>query len=176
MIVSGLSGGGTVTTWLAQERSDVDMAVPISPFLGIGFLLAPLTRSLTNLLLLAPDIHMWWDPIHKLENPHSASYSYRGYWLHSLLETMRLGFSAASDAGEVKPAASSILVITNAHDDSVNNTVTAGFVEKWRNHGEEFLATFEFPKDQKLPHDMITYTRPESHPDIVYAKFLELVR
>jgi carboxylesterase len=37
VIVVGLSGGGSMTTWLSQERSDVDLAVPIAPFLGIGF-------------------------------------------------------------------------------------------------------------------------------------------
>ncbi len=36
--VAGLSGGGTVASWLAQYRSDVDVAMPIAPFLGIGFI------------------------------------------------------------------------------------------------------------------------------------------
>ena len=40
VVFVGLSGGGAVTTWLAQERDDIDLAVPIAPFLGIGFIQA----------------------------------------------------------------------------------------------------------------------------------------
>ena len=72
VIVVGLSGGGSITTWLAQQRSDVDLAVPIAPFLGVGFVPAPLTRLVTNLILLFPDIFQWWDPVNKMDNPYSA--------------------------------------------------------------------------------------------------------
>ncbi|MDX1437016.1 MAG: alpha/beta fold hydrolase [Anaerolineales bacterium] len=176
VIVAGLSGGGTVATWLAQERSDIDLAVPISPFLGIGFIPKPLTRPLTNLILLVPDFHQWWDPVHGINNPLSASYSYRGYWTHALFENIRLGFVTAADASEMKPMAGSILVVTNDNDSSVNNAVTAGFVEAWQEHGEEFLDTYQFPKDFELPHDLITFTRPDSQPEVVYPQLLELIR
>jgi len=63
--VSGLSGGGTMTAWLAQNRVDVDIAMPLSPFLGIKFIPAPLTRTFTNAVLTLPNMWMWWDPIHK---------------------------------------------------------------------------------------------------------------
>ena len=102
VVVAGLSGGGAVVTWLSQERADIDLAVPIAPFLGIGFIPRPLTRPLTNLILLIPDFHQWWDPVHQLSNPLSASYSYRGYYTHSLFENLRLGFATEEDfqAGE----------------------------------------------------------------------------
>jgi len=41
VVVVGLSGGGSITTWLAQERADIDLAIPIAPFLGIGSLDKP---------------------------------------------------------------------------------------------------------------------------------------
>ena len=175
VVVVGLSGGGSITTWLAQERADIDLAVPISPFLGIGFIPRPLTRPLTNLILLAPDFHQWWDPIKKLSNPLSAPYSYRGYYMHSLFENLRLGFAAEEKAKQVKPAAGGILVITNANDESVNNEVIAEFEELWREHGEQFLQTFQFEKSLGIPHDMITFTRPDNHVEIVYPKLTELI-
>lgn len=176
VVVVGLSGGGSVATWLSQERADIDLAVPIAPFLGVGFIPRPLNRPVTNLFLLIPDIHQWWDPVHQLSNPFSAPYSYRGYYFHSLFENLRLGFAAEQDARRVKPAAGSILVITNANDESVNNAVVAEFEQMWLDHGEEFLQTYQFPKEQGIPHDMITYTRPGGHPDIVYSKLLELIQ
>ena len=155
--------------------SDIDLAVPIAPFLGIGFIPRPLTRPLTNLILLLPDLHQWWDPVHQLSNPLSAPYSYRGYHLHSLFENLRLGFAAEEDAKKVKPAVGGILVITNANDESVNNEVVAEFEQLWLEHGEQFLQTYQFEKGLGIPHDMITVDRPDGRVEIVYPKLLELI-
>lgn len=176
VVVVGLSGGGAVATWLAQERADIDLAVPVAPFLGIGFIPRPLTRPLTNLILLIPDFHQWWDPVYQLSNPLSAPYSCRGYQMHALFENLRLGFAAEEDAKKVKPAVGSILVITNANDESVNNEVVAEFEQLWLEHGEEFLQTYQFEKELGIPHDMITFNRPDGRVDIIYPKLLELIQ
>lgn len=176
VVVVGLSGGGAVATWLAQERADIDLVVPIAPFLGVGFIPRPLTRPLTNLILLIPDFHQWWDPVHQLSNPLSAPYSYRGYYMHSLFENLRLGFAAEEDARQVKPAVGGILMITNANDESVNNEVVAEFEQLWLEHGEQFLKTFQFDKELEIPHDMITVSRPNGRVDIVYPRLLELIQ
>lgn len=175
VIVAGLSGGGSMTTWLSQERADVDLAVPISPFLGIGFIPRIFNRPLANLLLLAPDFLQWWDPIHKENNPNSAPYSYTRYPTHALIENMRLGYIAEEDAKRVKPAAGAILTITNANDDSVNNAVVVEFENMWKEHGEQFLETYQFPKEFALPHDLITANRPDSNIELVYPKLHELI-
>ena len=176
VVVVGLSGGGAITTWLAQERADIDLAVPIAPFLGVGFIPRPLTRPATNLILLIPDIYQWWDPVHEMSNPYSAPYAYRGYYLHALIENLRLGFVAEEDAKRVKPAVERILVITNNHDAAVNNEVVAEFEQLWLEHGEQFLQTYKFDKDLKIPHDMITVTHPNGRTDIVYPRLLELIK
>ena len=176
VVVVGLSGGGSITTWLAQERADIDLAVPIAPFLGINFIPRPLTRPLTNLLLMAPDFYQWWDPVHEMSNPFSAPYSYRGYYIHSLFENLRLGFIAEEAGKRIKPAAGRILVITNANDPSVNNEVVFEFEQLWLEHGEQFLSTFKFAKDLEIPHDMITPDRPNNRVEIVYPKLLELIQ
>ncbi|MBE9475438.1 MAG: alpha/beta hydrolase, partial [Chloroflexi bacterium] len=176
VIVAGLSGGGSMTTWLSQERSDVDLAVPIAPFLGVGFIPRILNRPLTNLLLLAPDIFQWWDPKNKENNPNSTPYSCVRYPTHSLLENMRLGFVAEAEAKRARPAAGAILVITNANDDSVNNEIIAEFEKMWLAHGEKFLQTFQFSKEFGLPHDLISPERPDGNIEVVYPKLHELIR
>jgi carboxylesterase len=176
VIVVGLSGGGSITTWLIQRRSDVDLAVPISPFLGVGFIPAPLTRLVTHLVLIFPDIYQWWDPVNKIDNPNSTSYSYRGYWMHALFENLRLGFTAERHARDLEPAAGEILVITNANDSSVNNDMVAKFERNWRTNGKECLQSYQFPRVLELPHDIITYDRPDGKPELVYGKLLELIQ
>jgi carboxylesterase len=175
VIVVGLSGGGSMATWLSQQRKDINLAVPISPFLGVGFIPRKLNRSLTNLILLLPDFFMWWDPINKEKNPNSAPYSYTRYPLHALFENLRLGYVAEAEARRVKPAAGSILTITNANDESINNGVVAEFEEIWRDYGEGFLQTFQFSKDLQLPHDLITVGRPNAKVELVYPRLHELI-
>ena len=176
VIVTGLSGGGAIATYLSQEREDVNVAAPIAPFLGIGFIPRSLNRPFANLFLLLPDIWQWWDPVHKENNPYSMPFAYARYSLHALLENMRLGYAAEEDAKRVRPAAGEIIVITNANDDSVNNAVVAEFERLWAEHGEEFLSTYQFDKDLGVPHDMVTAKRPENRIELVYPKLLELIR
>jgi len=176
VILVGLSGGGSLTTWLAQEREDVELAVPISPFLGVGFIPWQITRLVANLVLLLPDIFQWWDPVNKMDNPKSALYSYRGYWMHALFENLRLGFAAETVARRAKPAAGAILLITNANDGSVSNDMVEAFERIWKKQVEDSLRTYQFPKDLELPHDLITYDRADGNPEIVYTKLLELIQ
>lgn len=176
VIVAGLSGGGVMATYLSQEREDVDIAAPIAPFLGIGFIPRSLNRAFANLLLLVPDFWQWWDPVRKENNPLTPPFGYARYPLHALLENMRLGYATEADAKRVRPGADKIIVITNANDESVNNGVVEEFEQMWKEHGEENLVTFQFEKSLGLPHDLITSTRPGARIDLVYPKLLELIR
>ncbi|MFC2053745.1 alpha/beta hydrolase [Chloroflexota bacterium] len=173
--VSGLSGGGTMTAWLAQQRDDVDVAMPMSPFLGIKFIPAPLTRTFTNAVLTLPNMWMWWDPIHKENNPRSAPYSYRRYPTHALAELMRLGFVTAGEARRKQPASSKIIVVTNANDDSISNKVVCQLVNSWHKHYNHLVDTYEFGTNLNLPHDFITPARPDAHIEISYPIILELL-
>jgi carboxylesterase len=175
VVVVGLSGGGSMATWLSQQRADVDLVVPIAPFLGIGFVPRILNRPLTNLMLLAPDFFQWWDPINKENNPNSRPYSYTRYPTHALFENLRLGYVAEADARNGKPGAGAVLIITNANDRSVNNAVIAEFEQVWRENSEDSICSFQFSKELDLPHDLITVGRPDSKIELVYPKLHELI-
>jgi carboxylesterase len=174
--VVGLSSGGAIATWAAQERDDIDLAVALAPFLGVNYIPKVLTRPITNLVLSIPDIFLWWDGSKKMDNELIAPYSYRGYYLHALFENLRLGFITEEQSKKEKPAASAILVVTNANDPAVNNDVVASFEQLWLTHGEEFLTTYQFEKELFLPHDFITFTHPEGQPELVYPKLIEIIQ
>jgi alpha-beta hydrolase superfamily lysophospholipase len=175
VIVGGLSGGGTIATWIAQEDEDVDKAVIVAPFLGIGFIPTPLNRIVARVLDIIPNVPMWWDPATGVNNPNTAPYSYPGYPLQALAEYLRLGFAAQDAARREKPAVPSIMVINNQHDQSVNNGVTDQLVSAWRAHGEEFLRTYEFEEALGLPHDVITPTREDGNPALVYPVLVDSI-
>ena len=174
-VVSGLSGGGTVAAWVAQNRPDVDRAVIVAPFLGIGFIPAALNRPLARILDDIPNIDMWWDPQTKENNPNTADYAYPGYPLHALAEYLRLGYATQDQAKEAKAAANSIVVISNENDNSVNNAVSNQLVRAWIGGGEEALSTFDFEAILGLPHDLITPTREDGDPSLVYPVIIDSI-
>ncbi len=168
VVAGGLSGGGTIATWVAQEHEAVDRVVAVAPFLGIGFIPTILNRPVARILDDIPNIDMWWDPETKENSPTTADYAYAGYPLHALAEYLRLGFAVQDEARRGKPAVDSIYVISNAHDKSVNNGITDQLIAAWHGHGEELLDTYTFEESLGLPHDLITPTREDGNPALVY--------
>jgi pimeloyl-ACP methyl ester carboxylesterase len=175
VIVGGLSGGGTITAWVAQNHPDVDIAVMVAPFLGIGFVPTALNRPVARIIDDIPNIWMWWDPKTKADNPYTAPYSYPRYPLHALAEYLRLGFATQQGAKNIRPDVKSIVVITNANDNSVDNSITAQLANAWLLHDEEYLDTYEFEKAYNLPHDLISPTREDGNTALVYPILLESV-
>jgi carboxylesterase len=172
-VVGGLSGGGTVAAWAAQNHADVDRAVIVAPFLGIGFIPAPLNRMVARIIDDIPNVDMWWNPAAKEDNPNTADYAYPGYPLHALAEYLRLGFATLDLAKQAKPAVNSIFVISNENDDSVNNAVTERLIDTWSASGEQNLSLFQFENTLNLPHDLITPTRADGNPALVYPVIIE---
>ncbi|WP_332719912.1 alpha/beta hydrolase, partial [Pelagibacterium mangrovi] len=54
VVVTGLSGGGTMAVWLVQNRSDIDRVVALAPFLAPFGLPSWAGRAAANLLLIIP--------------------------------------------------------------------------------------------------------------------------
>jgi hypothetical protein len=118
---------------------------------------------------------MWWDPVRKLDDPYTQPYQYPRYPLHALAEYLRLGYAAKQDTEKSRPNVNAIYVITNANDSSVDNNITAQFVDAWLAHGEEYLDTYEFEKELNLSHDLITPTREDGNPALVYPVIISVI-
>lgn len=175
VIVAGLSGGGTLVTWIAQKHEDVETAVMVAPFLGVGFIPTALNRPFAQIADDIPNIWMWWDPQKKADNPFTQSYQYPRYPLHAMAEYLRLGFAAEADAEENRPGVKTLVVITNANDESVNNGVVAQFEELWAQHGRELARSYQFDKALGLPHDLITPTREDGNPALSYPIIISYI-
>jgi carboxylesterase len=169
----GLSGGAVVAAWAAQTRPDLDRAVVMAPAFAFKRIPRATTVLVTNLALLAPDVLMWWDPIHK--DAGRIAHVYPRFSFHGLAQQLRLGFATIALARRAAPGARSILVITNAHDGSVNNGATADVVADWRAHGARDVRTYEFPAELGLEHDMVDPGQPYQKVAAVYPKLIELI-
>jgi alpha-beta hydrolase superfamily lysophospholipase len=172
--LAGFSAGGVMTAWAAQHRDDLDLAVIMSPALGVGAVPAPLTTVSAHVSRLLPDTFIWWDPRTKERIP-GAQYGYPRFSAHGLSEILLLGAAVRREAARRPPAARSILVVTNASDLAINNQVTKSLVRAWRRQGARRLRTYEFPLTMGLFHDYIGPEQPYQKVNTVYPILLDLI-
>ena len=171
--MAGISCGGLVTAWAAQQRQDIDLAVLISP--GFGFKAIP--RFWTPLMAWAfrilPNSYLWDDPQKKADS--LRPYNYLRLSTHVLGQILRLSRSIHGLAQRKAPAADSILVITNRNDPAVDNMVTDEVVNLWRTRWAKKVQTYRFPADLGLGHDIIGVDDPNMNVALVYPKLFELI-
>jgi esterase/lipase len=166
--VLGISGGGTVTGWIAQNRDEVDKALLLSPFLGVAAVPAFLGPFITNLANHIPNITL------KSASEEPKDWVYNGESTRGVAAFLRFGKALTQDAKEAAPKASSLSVVTTAVDDTANNDLTAKLVDTWKEEGTD-VVTYEFDESFDIPHNSID---PAADPDkkaLVYAKILELL-
>jgi pimeloyl-ACP methyl ester carboxylesterase len=172
--VMGISAGGTLAAWLAQNRADIDYAFPIAALFGLSVIPSALTKLFTRIFLTVPVFFIWWDPRTKAENPYSIYYAYPRYPMRGVAEIMRLALATQAEAESKPPAAGSITMVINDAEPAVSNTELMHLLKSWQKHGKGNLSEFHFESAMKLPHDIITPGTPnlpieEIHPRLISA-------
>lgn len=173
VVVSGLSAGGTLAAWVAQYRGDVGRAIAIAPFLGPYSVPPWATHAATNLLLLLPNIMLWWDAAEPV-SPPTMSYAYPRFATRALAETMRLGGIVEAEAARTAPGAQSVGLLLNAGDVTVSPALNDDLLAAWRGHmpGVAFRL---LPPEPVLPHDVIDPNQPDANIEEVYPVVLEMI-
>jgi carboxylesterase len=167
IVVSGLSLGAVLTAYLAQERGEVSLAVPIAPLLGPAMAPAWAARPLTRAFLVVPNRFVWWDP-KKRENLPGPKRVYPRFATRAMAQTMRLGAIVVDRARRRAPAAQRIVMVTIAHDPAVNNQANAALVRSWRARAGDRVSAYEFPESLRLGHDVIDPDQPYERVGVVY--------
>jgi pimeloyl-ACP methyl ester carboxylesterase len=171
VLVGGLSMGGVITGWLAQQRDDIDLALLMAPAFGFKAIPVTFTRLAAGLVLLRPNYFQWWDPNMKADLP--PPYGYPRYASRGLGNLLRLSFATQDMARRHKPAARRISVLTNANDMAVNDKMTARVVKLWQKQGAS-VETRQFGADLKLDHDFIDPGSPYQHTNVSYPVIKEM--
>ena len=165
--VLGLSGGGAVTGWIAQNR-EVDQALLLSPFLGVKAAPSFATPFLTNLFSRLPNV--------VLDNPAEPrrDWGYRGEATRGVVAYLTLGKALTEEAEAAAPAAEEIIIVTTAVDDTADNTATAKLASIWEEDGANVI-TYEFEPALDIPHNSVDPAADPAKKAIVYAKMLEML-
>jgi len=171
--LAGISLGGLVTGWAAQQRQGIDQAVLISPGFGFGAVPERLTPLVSRAFIKLPNWYIWDDP--QLKAEALPDYHYPRISTHALGQILRLSQSTQALARQNAPAVNSILVITNLNDHDVDNVVTGKVIDLWRAHGAD-VQTYQFPAELHLEHGLFDIS--DSTQDVltmVYSRLLELI-
>jgi pimeloyl-ACP methyl ester carboxylesterase len=169
--VLGLSMGGLVTAWLAQQRADIDRAVMVAPALAfqpVPFATMPLHATYAQ---HAPARFVWWDPVNKGQAP-GPEYAYYGFHLRGFAALLRLAVLVGEEAGRAAPHARSLALVLNPTDESIDNNGVLAVAQRWRRRGAN-IAIHTFPADWRLTHDLIDPGQPTQQIDRVYPLLMQ---
>ncbi|WP_152664483.1 alpha/beta hydrolase [Devosia geojensis] len=172
VVVIGLSAGGVMSSWLAQNSAKADVSLSVAPFFGPYVVPAWAARAAANLLLVAPNMMVWWNPLETEPNPE-MDYAYPRFATHALGQVMRLGQAVEVAAHRVPPLAPAIGVLLNEADVAVSNRLTGEVIAAWRDHDRQVLLTI-LPLSHRLPHDVIDPRQEEADIDFVYPILFEM--
>lgn len=166
--VIGLSGGGAVTSWIAQNRSDVERVLPLSPFFGVPEVPPFLNTFLMNLASRVPSV--------TLKNPEEPAHDwvYQGEATRGVAEFMRLGRAVFAAADQSPPAVTEIHFVTTVIDDTADNDFTDELAGIWQDSGAT-VTSFEFDESAGIPHNSVDPAGDPAKKALVYAKILEVL-
>jgi len=171
--MAGISAGGLVTAWVAQQRRDVDLAVLISPGLGIKAIPRFWTPFMSWALRVIPNWYIWEDPEKKENAPRP--YNYVRMPSRVVGQILRLALAVKALARQKAPSAGSIVVITNLNDPGIDNVAVDNVADLWRERRPTGVQTYKFPAELGLGHDIIDVKDPQMNVELVYPKLFELI-
>jgi carboxylesterase len=166
--VVGISYGGALATWMAQNRADLEQAVILSPAYGLRMVPTWLQRPAMTLLPLLPSL--------QVNNPNQVpAHSYRGTSSRALSEVLRLGQSVLDTARNAAPVNHGNTIITTPGDRVVRLELAQELEENWLGNGGN-VRSYQFDPQLDLIHDFIEPSGPKARPDVVYSMIMNFIQ
>jgi carboxylesterase len=170
--VAGLSAGGTLAAWIAQNRNEVTRAVLIAPALGLTRREGTrLQKGMALLLPLIPDIRTDWFSV----DPHAPDHTYPGFSSRALGQLLRLSVATFAGAFDQAPRVQDVVLVTSKRDEAVSDYIGWKLIGLWRAKGLFKFAAVEFPKAMEIEHDMIDPAQKYQQIEIVYPVLVSLL-
>lgn len=170
--VAGLSAGGTLSAWIAQNRSEVTRAILIAPALGFtrheG---TRLQKALALLLPLLPDIQRDWCDF----EPDALGHAYPGFSSRALGQLLRVSVATFAGALDQAPRVQDVVLVTSKSDEAVSDFLAWQLIGLWRSKGLIKFTAVDFPKAMKIEHDMIDPAQKNQQTQIVYPVIVSLL-
>ena len=173
LTVMGLSLGGVLATWVAEQRADVERVLIVAPAYGTSAIPSRFTHAAAHLVKRLPNFFMWWDP--RVREHAGFEYTYPRFSTHTLAHAFLLSNELLAQARRQPPASRAVWMITNANDFAVSNKLCEQFVAAWRAHNPNQIFTYEYPRELGIPHDIMDSADPLVKPEVVYPPLMKIV-
>ena len=147
VVIVGLSMGGTIGAWIAQQR-EVSRVVLIAPAIEPGRIPSLLDRPLIGLADRLPAIARRSQP--DTARPDREA----GFNLRAVAECLELGSSILGQAAREASRTREIVLLVNASDRTVKESAAEALGRDWLQHGATVFV-FELPDSLRLPHNII---------------------
>jgi esterase/lipase len=167
VVVLGLSMGGTVAAWIAQQRG-VWRAVLVAPALEPGHIPSILDRPIVGLADRLPNVTRRSPP--DVARPDREP----GFSTRAAAEILELGNSVLRDATRTAPRTSRLAVLVNANDRTVNESAAEALARSWARDGAASVSVFELPDSLRLPHNIVDPSHGRAMGEAVLALLREL--
>jgi pimeloyl-ACP methyl ester carboxylesterase len=172
IFVGGLSAGGVLAAWVAENRKEVSRVLLIAPALVLGRHAGSFTDRLTVFLIawlpgLPFDIYS--------SDPEAPQYAYPGFSAKALGQLLKLSLATYGEALERPAAVQHIDLVTTALDHIASDFATWELIGFWRTKGLRQFVSVDFPKDMKVPHDMIDPAHQGQKTGVVHSILIDLM-
>ncbi|MEO7086921.1 MAG: alpha/beta fold hydrolase [Gemmatimonadaceae bacterium] len=147
VVVIGLSMGGVVAAWIAQQRS-VLRVVLIAPAIEPGRVPSLFDRPLVGLADRLPSMTRRGQP--DASRPDREP----GINTRAIAEILELGRTVLGESTRERPLTLDITTLVNASDRTVSNSAAEALARNWSSHGAR-VRVFEIPDSLRLPHNII---------------------
>jgi pimeloyl-ACP methyl ester carboxylesterase len=172
VFVGGLSAGGVMAAWIAQNRHGVSRVLLIAPALVLGRHAGTfLDRSGVFLISFLPGLPT--DLFSR--DPDAPSYAYPGFSAKALGQLLKLSFAIYGEALEKPPAVQDVALVTTRIDRTVSDFATWELIGLWRGKGLWHFVSIDFPKAMRVPHDMVDPGHLSQKTEIVHPRLMALL-
>ena len=171
--VVGLSVGGTLAAWAAQERKDVDRAVLIAPMIGVAKAPGAFTPVVTRVTALLPNLFVWWDDKAKLALK-GPKHVYPRFASRSVAATLLVGGETMQQAKRAAPGVREAAFVTIEGDPAVDNGAADKLAAMW-DHANVRVVRTRFDKSLGLNHDVVDPEQVGAQPAVTYPVLERLI-
>ena len=159
LTVVGLSGGGTLASWLAYQRDEVTEAVLLAPLVAPKAVPDALAAPIARLSRFIPDEYIWWDGEQK-EELASPPYAYPRFSVRSLGAFLAVGRAAEVQDSQRTTQLQRLVVVTNENDLAVSNRGVSDIERQLEHvlavgHNANSEVNYVFLAEDEYRHDLI---------------------
>lgn len=135
LVISGLSLGGVLVTWLATQRTDIDRAIALAPAFGLSHIPFPFSVFAAGVMrAMSWSRYAWWDPT--LKEKITPMHAYPRFPVRALGECYRVGeLTISAQAPLGGQSRTEMIFALNPKDPAVNNDITAQLSHYWSSTG-----------------------------------------